>query len=114
MLSPGQRGVGDRGYQKHVLFDLLQVEGKSFVIRIKAGTNETPIKEHEVNPDCIVFYDAEVLLGIVENNNQTEKSVCLVGYRIVRQLRIQIQNKLRDSGGFADASFFKEQKRCWL
>ena len=56
MLSPGQTGVGDRGYQKHVLFDLLQVEGKSFVIRIKAGTNKTPIKKHEVNPDCIVFF----------------------------------------------------------
>jgi len=55
-------------------FDLLQVEGKSFVIRIKAGRNKRPIKEHEVNPDCIVFYDAEVLLGIVENN--------LVGYRV--------------------------------
>ena len=52
------------------------------MIRIKAGTNKTPIKEHEVNTDCIVFYDAEALLGIVENNNQTEKSVCLVGYRI--------------------------------
>jgi len=82
LLSPGQTGVGDRGYQQHVCFDLLQVEGKSFMIRIKAGTNKTPIKEHEVNPDCIVFYDAEVLLGIAENNNQTEKSVCLVGYRI--------------------------------
>ena len=55
MLSPGQTGIGERGYQKHVLFDLLQVEGKSFVIRIKADTNIMPIKEHEVNPDCIVF-----------------------------------------------------------
>jgi len=61
---------------------LLQVEGKSFVIRIKAGTTKTPVKEHEVKPDGIVLYDAEVLLGIVENNNQTEKSVRLVGYRV--------------------------------
>ena len=28
------------------------------------------------------FYDAEVLLGTVANNNQTEKPVRLVGYRI--------------------------------
>jgi len=197
ILSPGQTGVGDRGYQKHALFDLLQAEGKSFVIRIKAGTTKTLIKEHEINPDSIVFYDAEVLLGTVENNNQTEKSVRLVGYRIngvdywiatdrrdltaeqiaqiyklrwnienffawwkrhlrvyhliarseyglmvqilgglitylllaiychkshgepvsikrVRQLRMQIQNELRDSGSSTDSFFFKEQKRCRL
>ncbi|MBW2240259.1 MAG: transposase, partial [Deltaproteobacteria bacterium] len=40
ILSPGQTGVGDRGYQEHALFDLLQAEGKSFVIRIKAGTTK--------------------------------------------------------------------------
>jgi hypothetical protein len=194
ILSPGQTGVGDRGYQKHALFDSLQAEGKSFVIRIKAGTTKTLIKEHKVNPGSIVFYDAEVLLGTVENNNQTENSVRLVGYRVdgvdywvatdrrdlaaeqiakiyklrwqienffawwkrhlrvyhliarseyglmvqilgglitylllaiychtnhkepvsikrVRQLRIQIQNELRDSDSFTDSFFFKEQKR---
>ena len=82
ILSPGQTGVGDRGYQKHATFDTLQTEGKSFVIRIKAGTIKTLIEEHKVNPDSIVFYDAEVLSGTVENNKQTEKSVRLVGYRI--------------------------------
>ncbi len=82
ILSPGQTGIGDRGYQKHALFDLLQTEGKSFVIRIKAGTTKTLIKEQEVNPDSIVFYDAEVLLGSLKNNNQTQKPVRLVGYRI--------------------------------
>lgn len=194
ILSPGQTGVGDRGYQKHALFDSLQAEGKSFVIRIKAGTTKTLIKEHKVNPGSIVFYDAEVLLGTAENNNQTEKSVRLVGYRVdgvdywvatdrrdltaeqiakiyklrwqienffawwkrhlrvyhliarseyglmvqilgglitylllaiychtnhkepvsikrVGQLRIQIQNELRDSDNFTDSFFFKEQKR---
>jgi len=194
ILSPGQTGVGDRGYQKHVLFDSLQAEGKSFVIRIKAGTTKTLIKEHKVNPGSIVFYDAEVLLGTVENNNQTENPVRLVGYHVdgvdywvatdrrdltaeqiakiyklrwnienffawwkrhlrvyhliarseyglmvqilgglitylllaiychtnhkepvsikrVRQLRIQIQNELRDSDNFTDLFFFKEQKR---
>ena len=197
LLSPGQTGVGDRGYQKHALFDLLQAEDKSFVIRIKAGTTKTLLKEHEVNPDSIVFYDADVLSGTVENNNQTEKSVRLVGYRVngvdywiatdrrdltaeqiaqiyklrwnienffawwkrhlrvyhliarseyglmvqilgglitylllaiychknhgepvsikrVRQLRIQIQNELRNSGSSTDSFFFKEQKHCRL
>jgi len=37
-----------------------------------------------------------------------------VSIKRVRQLRIQIQYELRDSGGSADVSFFKEQKRCWL
>lgn len=82
ILSPGQTGVGDRGYQKHALFDCLQDEGKSFVIRIKAKTSKTLIKEYDVNPDSIVFYDSEVLLGTVDNNNQTKKSVRLVGYRV--------------------------------
>jgi hypothetical protein len=195
ILSPGQTGVGDRGYQEHALFDLLQAEGKSFVIRIKAGTTKALIKEHEVNPDSIVFYDAEVLLGTVENNNQTDKPVRLVGYRVngvdywiatdrrdltaeqiaqiyklrwnienffawwkrhlrvyhliarseyglmvqilgglitylllaiycrknhnepvsvkrVRELRIQIQNELRDADSSTDSFVFKEQKRC--
>ena len=197
ILSPGQTGVGDRGYQKHALFDSLQTEGKSFVIRIKAGTTKTLIKEHEVNTDSIVFYDAEVLLGTTENNNQTKKPVRLVGYRVdgvdywvatdrrdlkaeqiaqvyklrwniekffawwkrhlrvyhliarskyglmvqmlgglitylllaiychqnhgehvsirrVRQLRIQIQNELRDSDSSTESSFFKEQNRYQL
>ena len=82
ILLPGQTGVGDRGYQKHDLFDSLQEEGKSFVIRIKAGTTKTPVKENKVNPDSIVFYDSEVLLGTVKNNNQTNKPVRLVGYRV--------------------------------
>ncbi len=197
ILLPGQTGVGDRGYQEHALFDSLQDEGKSFVIRIKANTAKTPIKEYNVHSESIVFYDAEVLLGTVENNNQTEKPVRLVGYRVdnvdywvatdrrdltaeqiaqvyklrweiekffawwkrhlrvyhliarseyglmvqilgglitylllaiychknhnesvsikrVRELRIQIQNELRNSCGSTDLSIFKEQKRYRL
>jgi len=34
ILSPGQTVVGDQGYQEHTLFDLLQAEGKSFMIQI--------------------------------------------------------------------------------
>jgi hypothetical protein len=82
ILSPGQTGVGGRGYQHHALFDSLQAEGKSFVIRIKAKTTKILIKESDVNPKSIVFYDAEVLLGTVENNNQTKKPIRLVGYRV--------------------------------
>jgi hypothetical protein len=82
ILSPGQTGIGDRGYQDHQLFDSLQMQGKSFVIRIKANTTKTCIKANEVKPDSIVFYDAEVLLGTSANNNQTEKPVRLVGYRV--------------------------------
>ena len=197
ILSPGQTGVGDRGYQNHALFDLLQDEGKSFVIRIKAKTIKTIIKKYDVKPDSIVFYDAEVLLGGIKNINQTKTPVRLVGYRIngvnywittdrrdltseqiaqiyklrwnienffawwkrhlrvyhliarsqyglmnqligglitylllaiychnnfnesvnikrVRELRIQIQNELRDPGFSSDSFFFKEQKRFRL
>ncbi|MCP4721866.1 MAG: IS4 family transposase [Desulfobacteraceae bacterium] len=197
ILSPGQTGVGDRGYQEHAVFDALQAEGKSFVIRIKANTTKTMVHEHDIKADSIVFYDAEVLLGTVQNNNQTQKSVRLVGYRVdsvdywiatdrrdltaeqiadvyklrweiesffawwkrhlkvyhliarsryglmvqifgglitylllaiycyenhgervsikrVRQLRIQIQNELRDSGSSADSYFFKDQKHSRL
>ena len=197
ILSPGQTGVSDRGYQEHAEFDSLQAEGKSFVIRIKANTTKTVVREYDVNADSIVFYDAEVLLGTLQNNNQTQKPVRLVGYRVdnvdywvatdrrdltaeqiaeiyklrweiesffawwkrhlkvyhliarsqyglmvqilgglitylllaiycyknhgervsikrVRQLRIQIQNELRNSGSSAEAYFFKEQKHSRL
>ena len=197
ILSPGQTGVCDRGYQEHAAFDSLQVEGKRFVIRIKAKTTKTLIQKYDINTGSIVFYDAEVLLGTAQNNNQTQKPVRLVGYRIdnvdywvatdrrdltgeqiaeiyklrweiesffawwkrhlqvyhliarsphglmvqiygglitylllaiychkshgervsikrVRQLRIQIQNELRDSGSSADSYFFKEQKQSRL
>lgn len=197
ILSTGQTGVSDRGYQEHAEFDSLQAEGKSFVIRIKANTTKTVVCEYDVKADSIVFYDAEVLLGTVQNNNQTQKPVRLVGYRVddvnywvatdrrdltaeqiaeiyklrweiesffawwkrhlkvyhliarsqyglmvqilgglityllltiycyenhgervsikrVRQLRIQIQNELRDSGSSTDSYFFKEQKHSRL
>ena len=197
ILSSGQTGVCDRGYQDHKLFDSLQAEGKHFVIRIKANTNRTVIREYDVSPDSFVFFDAEVLLGTQQNNNQTQKPVRLVGYRVdnvdywvatdrrdltaeqiaeifklrweiesffgwwkrhlkvyhliarsryglmvqilgglitylllaiychnkhgervsikrVRQLRIQIENELRQSGSSAESHFFKEQKHSRL
>ncbi len=81
ILSKGQTGVMDRGYQSHKDFDLLQEEGKHFVCRIKSKTTRTVIEKHAVNPDSHIFYDALVLLG-TPNQNQTVKPVRVVGYEI--------------------------------
>lgn len=192
ILEPGQTGVCDRGYHDHALFDSLQAEDKHFVIRIKAKTSKTIIRQNDIQPDSIVFYDAEVLLGTAQNKTRTQTPVRLVAYRVngvdywvatdrrdlsaeqiaevyklrwevenffawwkchlkvyhliarspyglmvqiyaglitylllaiychkthnervnikrVRQLQIQIQNELRDSGSSPDEYFFKEQ-----
>ena len=82
LIAHGQTGVGDRGYHKHELFDSLQAENKSFVIRIKANTSKTLLKANEVDTDSIVFHDAEVLLGSRQNNNQTRTPIRLIGYRV--------------------------------
>ena len=81
ILSKGQTGVMDRGYQSHKDFDLLQEENKHFVCRIKARTTRTVLKENCVNSDSYIFYDAVVLLG-TPGQNQTEKPVRVVGYKI--------------------------------
>jgi hypothetical protein len=79
ILSPGQTGVLDRGYQAHDLFDLWQEERKHFVCRIKGKTKKKCIEKKEINPDSNIFYDAIVLLGTL-GTNQTKKPVRLVGY----------------------------------
>ncbi|MCG8634497.1 MAG: IS4 family transposase [Desulfobacterales bacterium] len=81
ILSKGQTGVMDRGYQSHKDFDLLQKQGKHFVCRIKAKTTRTIVKQNDIPSDSHVFYDALVLLG-TQNQNQTEKPVRVVGYEI--------------------------------
>jgi hypothetical protein len=81
ILSKGQTGVMDRGYQSHKDFDLLQDENKHFVCRIKANTTRTILKENSIDPDNHIFYDAVVLLGM-PGQNQTEKSVRVVGYKV--------------------------------
>jgi len=58
ILSPGQTGVMDRGYQAHDLFDRWQEEKKHFVCRIIASTQKKLIKANEINPDSNIFYDA--------------------------------------------------------
>ena len=81
ILSPGQTGVMDRGYQAHDRFDQWQEEGKHFVCRIKASTKKKSIKKNEINPDSNIFYDAIVLLG-TPGVNQTKKPLRLVGYTV--------------------------------
>jgi len=81
ILSPGQTGVMDRGYQCHEQFDLWQTENKHFVCRIKASTHKVCIKTNLLKPDSIVFYDAIVLLG-TPGTNQTKKPLRLVGYLV--------------------------------
>lgn len=81
ILSPGQTGVMDRGYQCHKSFDRWQTEGKHFVCRIKANTKKICIRSNEIPSNSIVFYDSVVLLG-TPNINQTQKQVRVVGYRV--------------------------------
>jgi hypothetical protein len=81
ILSPGQTGVMDRGYQSHNLFDQWQEKNIHFVCRIKASTNKTLIKVNTINPGSTVFYDATVLLG-TPGTNQSKKPVRLVGYTV--------------------------------
>jgi len=81
LLSPGQTGVLDRGYQCHKKFDFWQTEKTMFVCRIKANTTKKVIKENTIKSDGVIFYDSIVLLG-TPGINQTEQTVRLVGYSI--------------------------------
>lgn len=81
ILSPGQTGVTDRGYQAHDRFDQWQKELKHFVCRIKASTKKTILKTHEIDSDSNIFYDAIALLG-TSGVNQTQKPVRVVGYTV--------------------------------
>ena len=81
ILSPGQTGVMDRGYQAHDQFDQWQEEGKHFVCRIKASTRKKRMKDNDINPDSNIFYDSIVLLG-TPAVNQTEKPLRLVGFTV--------------------------------
>ena len=81
ILSEGQTGIMDRGYQSHKNFDLLQGENKHFVCRIKTKTKKTILEEYPVDPNSYIFYDAMVFLG-TSGVNQTKKSVRVVGYKV--------------------------------
>jgi len=81
LIDKGETGVMDRGYQSHGHLDQWQDAGKYFVCRIRETTHKTVIKENAVKPDSIVFYDSVVLLG-TKGQNQTDKELRLVGYRV--------------------------------
>jgi hypothetical protein len=81
ILSPGQSGVLDRGYQCHERFDQWQQDSLQFFCRVKASTKKECLQAHELKAESIVFYDATVLLG-TPGKNQTEKPIRLVGYKI--------------------------------
>jgi hypothetical protein len=81
ILSPGQTGIMDRGYQCHKSFDAYQAEGKHYICRIKANTTKTCIQSNPVPENSIVFYDAMVLLG-TPGVNQSKTPLRLVGYSI--------------------------------
>ncbi|RQW84021.1 MAG: IS4 family transposase [Geobacter sp.] len=81
LVDPGQTVVADRYYQCHKNFDEYQSEGRHFVIRIKKGTRKTIITEHSVAEGSHIFLDVTALLG-TKGQNQTEKPLRVVGYRI--------------------------------
>lgn len=81
ILSKGQTGIMDRGYQSHKIFDLLQKENKHFVCRIKSKTTRTVIEEYPVSSENYIFKDSLVILG-TPGINQTQKPVRVVGYKI--------------------------------
>ncbi len=81
ILSDGQTGVMDRGYQCHKNFDLWQDQNKYFVCRIQDKTAKTILKEDELAPNSMFFFDGLVLLG-VRGKNMTERPVRLIGYKI--------------------------------
>jgi hypothetical protein len=74
ILTEGQTGVMDRGYQSHDIFDLLQGKDKHFVCRIKSGTTRTIIEQYPTEEGSYIFYDALVLLG-TPGQNQTQEPV---------------------------------------
>jgi hypothetical protein len=83
ILSEGQTGVLDRGYQCHDLFDQWQQENKFYICRIKASTTKTIISQNPVPAGSIVFFDAMVLLG-TNGVNQSKTPLRLVGYEVDR------------------------------
>ncbi len=69
IISAGQTVVADRGYQKHALFDHLQAQGKHFVIRIRANTTKTIIKENNAGPTVSFFSMQKCCWAPIKTNN---------------------------------------------
>ena len=83
ILSKGQTGVLDRGYQCHELFDQWQENDQLFICRIKASTKKKIVSQHAIPADSIVFFDGMVLLGTA-GINQSQRPLRLVGYEVDR------------------------------
>ena len=83
ILTKGQTGVLDRGYQCHELFDQWQENDQLFICRIKASTKKKIVSQHAIPADSIVFFDAMVLLGTA-GVNQSQHPLRLVGYEVDR------------------------------
>ena len=83
ILSPGQTGVMDRYYQCHKNFDEWQNAEKHFICRIRKATRKTILEERPIPAGSHVFLDVVALLG-TKGQNQTEKPVRVVGYRVDR------------------------------
>lgn len=81
ILSSGQTGVMDRGYQCHKNFDLWQDQNIYFLCRIQDKTEKTILRKDPVTPKSMFFFDGLVLLG-VSGKNMSEKPLRLVGYKI--------------------------------
>jgi hypothetical protein len=83
ILSKGQTGVMDRGYQSHRRFDQWQHDQTQFMCRIKANTKKKILKANPMAQESIVFFDAVVILGSTDIN-QTKEPLRLVGYEVDR------------------------------
>lgn len=105
ILSQGETGVLDRGYQSHKQFDKWQEDEQLFICRIKAGTKKTVVKANAIPEGSIVFYDALVLLG-TPGINMTEKQVRLVGYKI-KGVNYWIATNRHDLSGEQIATAYK-------
>jgi len=68
ILTKGQTGVLDRGYQCHELFDQWQEDDQLFIFRIKASTKKKIVSQHAILATSIVFFDATVRLGTAGAN----------------------------------------------
>lgn len=84
ILTPGQTGVMDRYYQCHKNFDEWQTAEKHFVCRIRKSTRKTIVEQYAVPEGSHIFLDVLARLG-TPNQNQTEKPVRVVGYRIEKK-----------------------------
>ena len=81
ILSPGQTGVTDRGYQ--AMIGLISGKKRKSILfaASRPAQKKTILKAHEIDPESNIFCDVVVLLG-TPGTNQTQKPVRVVGYTV--------------------------------